>query len=231
MIVLTDGQSDTGERLEAALQAAGLNPEAPPLHVNWTGARVRGLAVPVLNSESRTDKLAQLVRLHHQRVSVPEFVINLSQGENPFKGWVPRRRFHQQGRDFRFPPKNPDFWTKYISTDEEWRVHFFRTAKGNLRLLRSALKVPKEGADPLIRSHRSGWKLSYCGGAPEVVVEEGRKAVNALALDFGAVDVLYAFREEGKAYVLEVNTCPGLEGGTLQRYVDQILERSKASCR
>jgi D-alanine-D-alanine ligase-like ATP-grasp enzyme len=40
-------------------------------------------------------------------------------------------------------------------------------------------------------------------------------------LDFGAVDVIYN-RAQDKAYVLEVNTAPGLEGSTLDNYVEAI---------
>jgi D-alanine-D-alanine ligase-like ATP-grasp enzyme len=67
-----------------------------------------------------------------------------------------------------------------------------------------------------------GWKISYTGGAPQIVVSEARKAMQALELDFGAVDVLYS--PEGGVWVLEVNTCPGLDSGTLQRYVDAFVE-------
>ena len=46
-------------------------------------------------------------------------------------------------------------------------------------------------------------------------------AVRSLGLDFGAVDVV---ERQNKAYVLEVNTAPGLVGTTLEKYVDAIRE-------
>jgi glutathione synthase/RimK-type ligase-like ATP-grasp enzyme len=42
--------------------------------------------------------------------------------------------------------------------------------------------------------------------------------IGALGLDFGAVDILRTPDEVFK--VIEVNTAPGVEGTTLQRYVD-----------
>ena len=50
----------------------------------------------------------------------------------------------------------------------------------------------------------------------------GVDAVNALGLDFGAVDVIED--EEGKLYVLEVNTAMGLEGSTLQLVANKLRE-------
>jgi hypothetical protein len=45
------------------------------------------------------------------------------------------------------------------------------------------------------------------------------KAVQALGLDFGAVDVVFA---DGKASVLEVNSAPGLKGQTLVSYANAV---------
>ena len=42
--------------------------------------------------------------------------------------------------------------------------------------------------------------------------------IKALKLDFGAVDIIRA--KNGKLYVLEVNTAPGLEERKLQIYAD-----------
>ena len=47
-------------------------------------------------------------------------------------------------------------------------------------------------------------------------------AINACQLDFGAIDMAYVYNEhsgEHEAYVIEVNSAPGLEGTTLHNYV------------
>jgi hypothetical protein len=96
-------------------------------------------------------------------------------------------------------------------------------------LLRSGLKIPrKKPYHPWVRSHRLGWKISYTGGAPLQVVEEGREAMAALELDFGAVDILHQ-PPNGGVWVLEVNTCPGLENGTLSKYLQAFWARGEAA--
>ena len=47
------------------------------------------------------------------------------------------------------------------------------------------------------------------------------KAVEALDLDFGAVDIIET--RQGEIFVLEVNTAPGLEGKTVESYGNAIL--------
>jgi len=225
MILLMDKHSQTGEAFERALRTEGLDHTNPPLRVNWTGGRQNyGFPVPVLNALSRTNKLSQLIRLEMQGVPVPEWrVFPPATGEA--RSWFARSANHQQGSDFRRTVRAPDFWTKYLDISEEWRLHFFRSPRGGLRLLRSAQKVPKSNAHPFIRSHKLGWKLSYTGGAPAELRAAARRAVEALALDFGAVDCGLT---NGQPVVLEVNTCPGLEGGTLQLYVEQVMRRVEA---
>jgi glutathione synthase/RimK-type ligase-like ATP-grasp enzyme len=51
-----------------------------------------------------------------------------------------------------------------------------------------------------------------------------RAAMEALKLDFGAVDIGLV---KTQPFVIEVNTCPGLESGTLALYLEQFLERGK----
>lgn len=209
--VVMDRASRTGREL-AALLAGG-----PPGTINWTGAPLSEGEPPILNARSRTNKLAQLAWLEIKGVSVPPWDFSPGPGR-----WLPRTLFHQQGRDFTSPPREPDFWVKHLDLTSEWRLHFCRTRKGNLKLLRSGVKVPKPGAHPWVRSHRLGWKISYTGGAPEELVNSARLAMQALELDFGAVDIALA---PDTHYVLEVNTCPGLDSGTLRRYAEAILER------
>ena len=54
---------------------------------------------------------------------------------------------------------------------------------------------------------------------PECVTSVARRALDCIDLDFGAVDVIYNARQN-RAYVLEVNTAPGVTGTTVDRYVD-----------
>ena len=54
-------------------------------------------------------------------------------------------------------------------------------------------------------------------GVLEGKEQEATAAVEALCLDFGAVDVVWN-ATKNKAFVLEVNTAPGVEGTTLEEY-------------
>lgn len=221
--LLTNRRSNTGREIAEDLRAH------PDLNgwINWTGGPVDPTkdGKDVLNYFSRTDKLAQLARLDLKRVPIPGWSLTAK------PGWLPRTKHHQQGKDFTHRVAAPDFWVERVGTEDEWRLHFVRTKKGNLRLLRSGIKVPKTDErgkldkkfHPWVRSHRLGWKLSYTGGATTPVVDAARLAMQALELDFGAVDV--GVKSDRSAVVFEVNTCPGLDTGTRQRYITYFVER------
>jgi glutathione synthase/RimK-type ligase-like ATP-grasp enzyme len=75
--------------------------------------------------------------------------------------------------------------------------------------------------DSTIRSANNGWVFCREGVECAAGVNEAAiKAVEALGLDFGAVDI--ATNTAGGICVYEVNTAPGLEGTTLERYVDGL---------
>jgi hypothetical protein len=196
--------------------------------VNWSGSPLSNVDHPadvLLNGEAFTNKLRQALRLGI--AGLPTVTVSLAkEGDN----WYPRRNDHQQGFDFtsrhlRRGSIPADFYVKKEAINEEWRVHVFRSYKGNMRVLRTAKKVPnRPDAHSWVRSHRLGWKLSYVGGLSDAGKQIARDAVRALHLDFGAVDI--GLRSEADPFVLEVNTCPGLEGGTLEMYATNILERA-----
>lgn len=73
-----------------------------------------------------------------------------------------------------------------------------------------------ENYSNLVRNHHTGW--IYATQNADVCDEAKReavKAINALGLDFGAVDVI---TRRGEAWVLEVNTAPGMSGTNLETY-------------
>jgi hypothetical protein len=196
--------------------------------VNWSGSPLNNLdyfAELVLNEAAFTNKLRQALRL--AVAGIPTITVSLRKEGSE---WLPRRNDHQQGFDFtnkqlRIGRIQADFYVRKEAINEEWRVHVFRSAKDNMRVLRTAKKVQnRPDAHPWVRSHRLGWKLSYVGGISDHGKQIARDAVRALHLDFGAVDI--GIRKDGDPFVLEVNTCPGLEGGTLEMYAQNILERA-----
>ena len=78
-----------------------------------------------------------------------------------------------------------------------------------------------------IRTEEHGWV--FCRGnvqVPDDVKLQAESAVSALGLDFGGVDVIWNEKEQ-QAYVLEVNTAPGLEGTTVTTYAAMIQNLAK----
>ena len=225
--VLTSRRSVTGDLLADRLKNAPIDKH---VLINWTGGPIDNLsylAEVVLNEQAFTNKLRQAIRL--SLAGIPTVTVSLQKEGD---GWFPRRNDHQQGFDFtnralRRGLINADFFVKKEDINEEWRVHVFRSAKDNMRVLRTAKKVPnRPNPHPWVRSNRLGWKLSYIGGIPDLSKQYARDAVRALHLDFGAVDI--GIRPQGDPFILEVNTCPGLDdGGTLDLYISNILERTK----
>lgn len=107
-------------------------------------------------------------------------------------------------------------YTEYVPKRDEYRVHVFRGRV--LMLQRKARSYSHDNPNWRIRNHGNGFVFAHVGVvAPDDVTDQAVKAVNCLGLDFGAVDVVWNERRS-KAYVLEVNTAPGVEGETLIRY-------------
>ena len=113
-------------------------------------------------------------------------------------------------------------YTLHLRHRREFRIHVWRG-----RVIDQVEKLKRrgyEGRNSWIRNYNNGYVFARNGvQIPEVVKQEAIRACQALGLDFGAVDV--AFREkEGRAFVFEVNTAPGMEGTTIQRYANAIRQ-------
>ena len=88
------------------------------------------------------------------------------------------------------------------------------------RCIGCRLDVPDEEVNWKVRNHDNGFIFQIEDfDLPEDCETQAIAAVEALGLYFGAVDVVYNGREK-KAYVLEVNSAPGLSGTTLDKYVE-----------
>jgi hypothetical protein len=120
--------------------------------------------------------------------------------------------------------KNAPLYTKYFKKADEFRVHVWGDRVLDVQQKRKRQEVDNEEMDYQVRNAAGGWV--FCRNevdTPDCVIEAAVRAVSALGLDFGAVDVGYN-RHQDKACVFEVNTAPGLEGTTLDRYYYALLE-------
>jgi len=113
-------------------------------------------------------------------------------------------------------------YVKYVPKKEEYRVHVF-----NGEVIDLQRKAARSGSEMKInyriRSHANGFIFMRNNiEVPDQVSEQALKAISATGLDFGAVDIIWNEYYQ-KAYVLEVNTAPGLEGTTLINYSKAII--------
>lgn len=108
-------------------------------------------------------------------------------------------------------------YTKYVFKEKEFRVHV---------VLGQAVDTQRKIKDPTrevitwkVRSHDNGFIYVRENIVPDAARDALAIAtVHALELDFGAVDIIQD--KNGKYYVLEVNTAPGIVGQTVMKYAD-----------
>ena len=143
----------------------------------------------------------------------------LATPQPPRREWLPRTNGHIGGADLLVPTTAPDYFSLKETIVKEFRIHSFRG-----KSIRAGEKKPRAGATvhPWIRSYDGGWSIDYTGFKSKQRHRElAAKAVAALGLDFGAVDI--GERADKSLIVLEVNRAPGLEGGTIDHYREAIL--------
>lgn len=191
--------------------------------------------VRVLNSMNRSmNKFEEVNKLQAAGVATIKAVkSNSSPTYMRSLGYIPRSKYHQGGLDLLgMEEERYDYWTVKLNFVKEFRVHSFagKSIRAGQKVLRDGFHVVSEAewhpntetlAHPWVRGWDGGWKLSYKDfrSTPEMR-DLAHRAVSAMGLVFGAVDM--GQTEDGKLYVLEVNTAPGIEGGTIDCYVRTI---------
>lgn len=111
-------------------------------------------------------------------------------------------------------------YTKGFIKTHEYRVHVVDGKVIDFTKKRRREGTPEENS--LIKNLENGWV--FCRDnvkLPNKVRAASLAAVSGMGLDFGAVDILYSEKQD-MARILEVNTAPGLEGTTLERYTEAI---------
>ncbi len=205
---------------------------------NWISiAQQRG--VTMLNKPAAvniaSNKLLALQALKIAGVRTPEFTINSRDAQRWLDaGGVVVERHELRGNSgegIRIVTYNDDemadhltaapLYTKFINKTAEFRVHIFRGEVLDYIEKKKVLAENRtENFNKYVSSTTCGWVFSHTNvrDIPEVR-QLAIRAVAALNLDFGAVDIVYA---DGIPYVLEVNTAPGLGGTTLVKYANAL---------
>ena len=115
-------------------------------------------------------------------------------------------------------------YTKYIKKSQEYRIHLGWRGDEIVTISQQRKardrNVPDEEVNWQVRNHSNGF-IFVRGDVdpPQCVLDACRAVFQVTGLDFGAVDVIYNERSD-RAYVLEINTAPGLEGSTVDDYVN-----------
>jgi glutathione synthase/RimK-type ligase-like ATP-grasp enzyme len=113
-------------------------------------------------------------------------------------------------------------YVKYVKKKEEYRIH---VAGGEvISVQRKAKRVGVTPTCYQVRNLANGFVYVRDSIEPPVqCLESAVKVVQALELTFGAVDVIWNQHYQ-RAFVLEVNTAPGLEGRTVTDYATFFVE-------
>lgn len=116
-------------------------------------------------------------------------------------------------------------YTQYIPKQDEYRVHVISGEAVDVQ--RKALKpeyleANRGNINFKVRNLENGF-IYVRGGVnpPASVLDQAKLAVETCGLDFGAVDIIYNAKQD-KAYVLEINTAPGLQGQTAESYANAL---------
>lgn len=119
-----------------------------------------------------------------------------------------------------------NLFVKYEKKRDEYRVHIGQQPNVNcpvptvIAVQRKAKRNGAENVNWQIRSHDNGFVFVRNNiSPPPRVIEAAIKSFEASALDFGAVDVVFNDQKQ-QAFVLEINTAPGLEGQTITDYAN-----------
>ena len=117
------------------------------------------------------------------------------------------------------------FYSILEPSHTEYRVHIVRTKLIGItqKRQRRGMKEWWDDNKRIIRCHDNNW--IHCRTEvrfEDEVIRVARDAIDALGLDFGAVDVLW--HEDNGPTVLEVNTAPGIEGNLVVAYANAFRD-------
>jgi hypothetical protein len=118
----------------------------------------------------------------------------------------------------------PSYWVKREKILKEFRIHIWNKGEECVSI-KAGRKIPKLGVmpHPWVRSLEGGWRIIYDGLEVRPRHRKlAKQAIQALALNFGAVDI--GEMEDGSLIVFEVNRAPGLGSGTALVYAQRIKE-------
>ena len=199
--------------------------------INWGSSKLANWGIPHVNQplavKKATNKYETLLTLQDAGVSIPKTTTSRLNAERWLE-WGPvfcrtlLTGHAGQGivvAEIADQLVDAPLYTASFPKTHEFRVHVFN---GQVIDVQEKRKRKNTGGRGHVWNH--GNDFVFCRqnvNPPECVLDASRKAVEALGLDFGGVDVGYD-RETNKAAVFEVNTAPGIDGTTLIKYKEAL---------
>jgi glutathione synthase/RimK-type ligase-like ATP-grasp enzyme len=206
------------------------------LVINWGGRdcpfKGRGVANQPNTIEPVANKLTAFQTFKEANVSIPPFWTKREDIPNDAFPIMCRTKLQaHSGEGIVVAEKRDELvaaplYTKYIPKKHEYRVHALRKPGGEVKSIivqRKAKKHDAEKVDFKVRNLANGFIYLIDDNTPKCVLDESFKALESTGLAFGAVDVIYN-EHQNKAYILEVNTAPGLEERTAAAYARAFKE-------
>lgn len=200
------------------------------LIINWGSTKPLRYDIMVLNKPEAValavNKSTALQKLKDSNVRVPEFTAD----RNVALTWLPTSKVYARtltrasgGRGIVIANNanelvSAPLYTKGIQSQGEYRVHVFKNEVIDYtkKIPNLSFSIEADKINYTICSHQNGWTFARNITPRNSVKQIALNAVNALGLDFGAVDIV--INEHNKPVVLEVNTACGLQGRTLASY-------------
>jgi glutathione synthase/RimK-type ligase-like ATP-grasp enzyme len=251
MIIVTayHDYSRSASRIRRRLGASKIR-EVPrstkALIINWGSTKTfyTGPNFTILNNPAAvadcTNKLSFFVAMQQAGVSIPPFTTSAREAvEWVQKGDLVLGRQTVVGRGGRgivqFDEDSIDtflkcpLYTKYIKNKAEFRVHIFDGQIIDVQKKVLPRTIVRDESNIRVRSHRNGYIFARNDiEVPNQVLDVAMAAFQTMqttrGLNFAAFDVIYN-GYYNRAYVLEANTAPGLEGQTIESYVAAFERR------
>ena len=205
--------------------------------IRWGGAELPHLDTDrtINRSEAikRTGKISTFRLLADADVPIPEWTTDSRVAVSWEAPYLGRTTDDRGGRGITIYSRGEvcgrhPLYTRLVENAREYRIHV--VGDDVVSLQRKYLEYPHlDRHNGIIKNHSNG----YAFKTPEKDLNSSRKeaaiaAVKALGLDFGAVDMV--IDEEGKEYVLEVNSAPALSPMRVEQYLQALrpLLRSRS---
>lgn len=215
MIQLRANPGPTGRLLTQMLRERGLltGPVRAIVDYGYGGPT----PLPCLNRRAGTfNKLQELEMLREEGVVTVPFARSPEGLTAPFLG---RSLHHTRGNDIivyrtHQRGRRHDFYTQLVDKQQEFRIWSFRRKVIGCyeKILTYPSKLGRRGRSREVWNYRNGYAYIFRRSEeiPENIKALGRSAVDAVGLDFGAVDII--LDRQGRGFVLEINSAPGVEG-------------------